>query len=192
MFLRTNLHPLNTISRPFDDLLERFNWPRLGGVVVFDPRVDQPERNLPSVSNVMANLVDPVLLIVAEIQTRTIDFEGQGAAKFASQVFRVASQKRNVLLVTSIDGWILQLRRLSIRIIISDLGDARIVLPDLGGGCANIGFVFSWICQVQRFDGGSHRQDVAGAEIGFEDQFLHCHGAGDSDASLIVGSGISE
>jgi hypothetical protein len=45
---------------------------------------------------------------------------------------------------------------------------------------------------VQRLHGGGHRQDVAGAEIGFEDQFLHCHGSGGSDVSLAVGSGISE
>ena len=192
MFLCADLHPLDTASRPIDDLLERLNRPSFGRVVAFDARVDKPERNLPTVSHVMADLVDPVLLIVAEIQARTVHLERQWSAKFATQVFRVASQKRNVFLVAAIDGWILQVNRFDIRSIISDLRDARIVLPDLGRWCANVGFVLAGIRQVQRLHSGSHRQDVAGAEIRFENQFLHCHGAGDSDASLMVGSGISE
>ena len=107
MLFGTDLHPLNPTECVRHDLLEIFDRPCFGRVVALDTRVHEPKRNLATVGLVMADLVHPVFLVVAQVQAGTNHLERQWSAKFGSKIFRVSSQKRDVFLVAAVDRRIL-------------------------------------------------------------------------------------
>ena len=116
-----------------------------------------------------------------------VGLQPQGASQLFRQVFRVAAQERDRLLVAAIDAGVVHVDGPHARLAVEDRGHVGIRVPDLLGRRPHVGDVLPRIGPVQGLDRGRERQDVAGAQVALEDQLFGTHLGHGSDQAPELG-----